>query len=57
MARAIWKGSISFGLVSIPVALQPAEHPVKVFEVLLVNRRQPVSGSRLRKRFRAALGR
>ena len=27
MARAIWKGSISFGLVSIPVALHPAEKP------------------------------
>src|SRR5262245_33032882 len=25
MARMIWKGHISFGLVSIPVALQPAE--------------------------------
>jgi DNA end-binding protein Ku len=25
MARAIWKGSISFGLVNIPVALYPAE--------------------------------
>jgi non-homologous end joining protein Ku len=24
MARAIWKGSISFGLVNIPVALYPA---------------------------------
>src|SRR5438270_1549697 len=24
MARAIWKGSISFGLVSIPIALYPA---------------------------------
>src|SRR4029450_4354584 len=24
MARAIWKGSISFGLVNIPIALYPA---------------------------------
>jgi len=24
MARAIWKGSISFGLVSIPIARYPA---------------------------------
>jgi DNA end-binding protein Ku len=27
MARSIWKGSLSFGLVSIPVALYPAEKP------------------------------
>jgi DNA end-binding protein Ku len=27
MARAIWQGSISFGLVEIPVALFPAESP------------------------------
>lgn len=27
MAHAIWKGSVSFGLVNIPVALYPAEAP------------------------------
>jgi DNA end-binding protein Ku len=27
MPRAFWKGSVSFGLVSIPVALYPAEDP------------------------------
>lgn len=27
MGRAIWKGSIAFGLVQIPVGLQPAEEP------------------------------
>jgi len=27
MARSIWKGSLSFGLVSIPVALYPADKP------------------------------
>src|SRR5262245_36273416 len=27
MARAIWKGNISFGLVSIPVGLHAAEKP------------------------------
>lgn len=27
MPRAIWKGSISFGLVTIPVSLMPAESP------------------------------
>jgi len=27
MARAFWKGSISFGLVHIPIALHSAESP------------------------------
>jgi DNA end-binding protein Ku len=27
MPHAIWKGSLSFGLVSIPIALHPAEKP------------------------------
>ncbi|AUX41630.1 DNA repair protein [Sorangium cellulosum] len=30
MPRSIWKGSISFGLVQIPVALYPAEEPNEV---------------------------
>ncbi|WP_437680847.1 Ku protein [Sorangium sp. So ce131] len=30
MPRSIWKGSISFGLVQIPVALYPAEEPNEI---------------------------
>lgn len=38
MARAIWKGHISFGLVEIPVALHKAEDPHE-FDFTLVDRR------------------
>ena len=38
MARAIWKGHISFGLVEIPVSLHKAEEPHE-FDFTLVDRR------------------
>jgi len=38
MARAIWKGHISFGLVEIPVSLHKAEDPHE-FDFTLVDRR------------------
>jgi DNA end-binding protein Ku len=38
MARAIWKGHISFGLVEIPVSLMKAEDPHE-FDFTLVDRR------------------
>jgi DNA end-binding protein Ku len=43
MARAIWKGSISFGLVSIPVGLFSAESPDEIsFRQLDKNNLSPV---------------
>lgn len=38
MARAIWKGSIRFGLVEIPVGLVPAEQP-RELELTMLDRR------------------
>jgi DNA end-binding protein Ku len=38
MARAIWKGTISFGLVTIPVSLLPAEEPRELSFHLLDDR-------------------
>ncbi len=38
MPRALWKGSISFGLVNVPVALFPAEKPNELHFSMLDNR-------------------
>jgi len=38
MAKAIWQGTISFGLVEIPVALQPAEKPHEL-DLTMLDRR------------------
>jgi DNA end-binding protein Ku len=38
MPRAIWKGSITFGLVNVPVALYPAENKTDLHFNLLDNR-------------------
>jgi DNA end-binding protein Ku len=35
MARAIWKGTISFGLVNVPIALYPAERRADLHFTLL----------------------
>jgi DNA end-binding protein Ku len=50
MARAIWKGHISFGLVEIPVALLKAEDPHE-FDFTLVDRRDhsPIGYERINK--------
>ena len=41
MARATWSGSISFGLVSVPVKLYPATRPQTVhFNQLEENRKR-----------------
>jgi DNA end-binding protein Ku len=51
MARAIWTGSISFGLVEIPVSLHTAESPEKEIRFHLLDRRnmKPVGYSRVNK--------
>ncbi|MBT1701634.1 Ku protein, partial [Fulvivirgaceae bacterium PWU4] len=41
MPRSIWKGSISFGLVQIPVALYPAEEPNELHFTQLDKRNMP----------------
>jgi DNA end-binding protein Ku len=51
MARAIWKGAISFGLVHIPVALYPASHENDVdFDWLDKRTMDPVGYKRINKR-------
>jgi DNA end-binding protein Ku len=48
MARAIWKGSISFGLVNIPIALYPATRREEVkFRLLRKNDLSPVNYKRV----------
>ncbi len=51
MARAIWKGSISFGLVEIPVALVPAEKSEEETRFSMLDRRDlsPVGYKRVSK--------
>jgi len=51
MARALWKGAISFGLVHIPVELHPAEDR-KSFEFSMLDKRDlsPVGYKRYNKR-------
>jgi DNA end-binding protein Ku len=51
MARSIWKGSISFGLVNIPVALYPGEQREEMHFSLLDKRDMaPVGYKRINKR-------
>jgi DNA end-binding protein Ku len=52
MARAIWKGSISFGLVNIPVALFSAENRSEELSFHMLDRRDmaPVGYKRINKR-------
>ena len=52
MARAIWKGSISFGLVNIPVALFSAENRSEELNFHMLDRRDmaPVGYKRINKR-------
>src|SRR5437762_14341431 len=38
MSRALWKGSISFGLVDIPVSLHSGEKPAEIHFTLLDKR-------------------
>jgi DNA end-binding protein Ku len=48
MARAIWKGSISFGLVNIPIALYPATRREELkFRLLRESDLSPVSHKRV----------
>jgi DNA end-binding protein Ku len=48
MARAIWKGSISFGLVNIPIALYPATRLVELkFRLLRKSDLSPVNYKRV----------
>src|ERR1044071_3643073 len=48
MARAIWKGSISFGLVNIPIALYPATRREELkFRLLRKSDLRPVSYKRV----------
>ncbi len=48
MARAIWKGSISFGLVNIPIALYPATRREELkFRLLRRNDLSPVNYKRV----------
>jgi len=48
MARAIWKGSISFGLVNIPIALYPATRREELkFRLLRAKDLSPVSYKRV----------
>jgi DNA end-binding protein Ku len=48
MARAIWKGSISFGLVNIPIALYPATRREELkFRLLRKNDLSPVNYKRV----------
>ena len=51
MARALWKGSISFGLVNIPVALHSAESPEELsFNQLDRRDRSPIGYKRINKK-------
>ncbi|MFZ5550034.1 MAG: Ku protein [Pseudomonadota bacterium] len=51
MARAIWKGAISFGLVHIPVALYPASQELGIdFDWLDQRSMDPVGYTRVNKR-------
>src|SRR5882757_5694653 len=46
--RSIWKGSISFGLVNIPIALYPATHREELkFRLLRANDLSPVNYKRV----------
>src|SRR5919109_3816572 len=48
MARAIWKGSISFGLVNIPIALYPATRKEELrFRLLRKGDLSPVNYKRV----------
>src|SRR5213592_4672716 len=48
MARAIWKGSISFGLVNIPIALYPATRTEDLkFRLLRAKDLSPVNYKRV----------
>jgi non-homologous end joining protein Ku len=48
MARAIWKGSISFGLVNIPIGLYPATRKEELkFRLLRKNDLSPVNYKRV----------
>src|SRR5437870_9713856 len=48
MARAIWKGSISFGLVNIPIALYPATRKEELkFRLLRKTDLSPVNYKRV----------
>jgi DNA end-binding protein Ku len=48
MARAIWKGSISFGLVNIPIALYPATRREELkFRLLRIGDLSPVNCKRV----------
>src|SRR2546430_13046813 len=48
MARAIWKGSISFGLVNIPIALYPATRREEVkFRLLRKGDLSPINYKRV----------
>lgn len=51
MARPIWKGQISFGLVSIPVAVYPAEKKEATLDFKMLDRRNmaPVGYKRVNK--------
>ncbi len=51
MPRAIWKGSIAFGLVQIPVSLKPAEEPDELsFDLLDRRDLSPIGYERVNKR-------
>lgn len=51
MPRTIWKGSISFGLVNIPVALYPAEQREELHFTMLDSRdMSPIGYKRINKR-------
>ena len=49
MPRALWSGSLSFGLVEIPVQLYAAENPEKELKFHLLDRRdmKPVGYQRI----------
>lgn len=51
-SRGVWKGNLSFGLVSIPVSVLPAEAPKPTSEFELVDRRDraPVGYQKINKR-------
>src|SRR5207244_12009605 len=51
MARAIWKGNISFGLVNIPIALYPATRGEELkFRLLRAKDLSPVNSKRVAER-------
>src|SRR4051812_20859821 len=53
MARSLWKGAITFGLVNIPVELYPAEEH-KEFKLSMLDKRDfsPIGYKRFNKRTR-----